>query len=49
MPVRVKKMRRNKDLELLSDSAESESALAAKLAERPIKLVLASWRKRLDS
>jgi hypothetical protein len=32
MPVRVKKMRQNKDLELLSDSAETESALELKRA-----------------
>ncbi len=32
MPVRVKKMRQNKELELLSDFAETESALELKRA-----------------
>jgi hypothetical protein len=31
MPVRVKKMRQNKGLELLSDSAETESTLEAEM------------------
>jgi Protein of unknown function (DUF4087) len=44
IPVRVKKMRYNNDLEVLSDSAESETALEP---SEPLPLVFAATSNRL--